>query len=148
MKEKNEERIWRDFRRTLMEEISDTALKSNDFDERYKASREDQITPAGTYFSFASYTCHRLYDVFVLLDNAFVFLIFLEKRIDAKSAHLQKILLEIAEHSNINMRTLRTEWLDVKNKIDNPMLTRIDSFLQEAKAVEEKRKKLGEQYIE
>jgi len=146
--EKNEDRIWREFRRKLMEEISDTASKSNFLYEKYKESKEDQITPADTHFAFASYTCQRLFNAFVLLDNAFDFLIFLEKRIDVKSAQLQKIILEMAERSNINMRTLKTEWSDVKNKMNNPMLTRIDDFLQKAKETEEKRRKLGGQYIE
>lgn len=148
MSKKNEGQIWRELKQHLMEKISFTASESNRFIEKSYEATEDQITPASTYFAFGSIVNKQLFDVFVLMDSAFDYLLELERRIEIKSAQLQKIILQLAERSNISMGTLKTELSDVKSKMENPMLIRIDKFLTEFQEAEKKRKKeMGDQYV-
>lgn len=148
MTEKNEKEIWRELKQHLMERISEAGSQCHDFHVRSDEATEDHITPARSYFAFASMVYNQFFDVFVLIDSAYDFLLELENRIEVKSAKLQKIMIEMAEHSNVNMKYLKTELLDVKNQMQNPMLVRIDQFLTTYKETEEKRKKLGDQYVE
>jgi hypothetical protein len=155
MSKKNEGQIWRELKQHLMEKISLSASESNNFNRKSYEVTEDTMTPASTYFAFASVMCSELYNVFVLIDSAYDYLLELERRIDIKSAQLQKIILQLAERSNFSMRNLAVELSDVRSKVENPMLVRIDTFLTEFQEAEKKKKlaeedkksKLGNQYV-
>jgi hypothetical protein len=141
MSKRNEGRIWRELKQHLMEKISVAASESNNYNTKFYEVTEDTMTPASSHLAFASMVCSEFYDVWVLMDNAYDYLLELERRIDIKSAQLQKIILQLAERSNVSIRTLTTELSDVRSKVENPMLSRIGTFLTEFKEAEAKKKK-------
>ena len=155
-KRKNDKEIWQELKQHFMERISDAGSQCHNFHMRSDEATKDQITPARSYFAFAFTVYNQFFDLFVLMDNAYDYLLELENRIEVKSAQLQSIILKMAESSNVDIKNLKTDLLDVKNKMQNPMLARIDQFLMEFKKADEKRKKdaetkrkeLGDQYVE
>jgi peptidoglycan hydrolase CwlO-like protein len=116
------------------------------FKDRFMSAKPSGFTSFKTYSAFAYLVYDELADMFEMLQNIYENLAELDKDITAKTERLEKIINDVSSLADIT--EVKAELDELKGTMKEPMWTRIDQFLQAMKENEQKRKKLGEEYVE